>query len=87
MWCSSLRWALQDAAQDFTPFLEEMFPEGVEIHYKQFKAKYEVAALTRTMNLEQKYDLRRMRQVRAKYGLPPWKPGDDKYRYIDYEIS
>lgn len=87
MWCSSLRWALQDAAQDFTQFLGEMFPDGTRIHYKQFKDIAEIRELTSTMNLEQTYDLPRLSKIRARYGLPPWKPAEDKYRYRNYEVE
>lgn len=87
MWCSSLRWALQDAAQDFSSFLQEMFPDGTKIHYKRFKTTAEVLETVRTLNLEQNYDLRHLSQVRSKYGLPPWRPEDDQYRYINYEIA
>lgn len=44
-------------------------------------------ALMGTMNLEQSYDLLRLSQCRSKYGMPPWRPEDDKYRYINYEID
>lgn len=87
MWCSSLRWALQDCAQDFTQFLKEMFPEGTSVHYKRFKSTAEIVELARTMNLRQTYDLPRLSQIRARYGLPPWKPNEDQYRYRNYEID
>lgn len=86
MWCSSLRWALQDTAQDFKPFLDEMFPEGVQIHYKRINSIQELKDAVASMNLENTYDFERLRLTRARYGLPPWNPNGDKYRYINYEM-
>lgn len=87
MWCSSLRWALQDAAQDFQSFLNEMFPDGTAIHFRRFNNTAEIIGAARKMNLGQTYDLPRLGQIRRNYGLPPWKPHEDKYRYINYEID
>ena len=80
MWCSSLRWALQDAAQDFTAFLNEMFPEGWEIHWFQPRNREEIANRVGSLNLEQTYDLPRLRATRRKYKLPPWTTAPDDYQ-------
>lgn len=86
MWCSSRRWAIQDAAQDFSAFLNEMFPDGVRIHYKHFASKQEIVELCATLNLAQKYDLRHLAAVRAKFSLPPWSHEADQYQNIQYEV-
>lgn len=80
MWCSSLRWALQDAAQDFTEFLNEMFPEGWQIHWFWAHNREEIANRAGSLNLEQTYDLPRLRATRRKYKLPPWTTAPDDYQ-------
>ena len=84
MWCSSRRWAIQDAACDFGQFFKEMFPEGAVVHYREFNSRKEIAETVCTMNLEHSYDLRRLAEVRVKWALPPWAPDRDDYRYVDY---
>ena len=84
MWCSSRRWAIQDVTCDFKPFFQEMFPEGVVVHFKSFKSKQEIEETVRTMNLAQTYNLRWLAEVRSRWALPPWAPEGDEYRYIDY---
>ena len=80
MWCSSRRWALQDAAQDFNAVLNEMYPEGWVIHWFQPRSRKEISDRVGTMNLEQTYDLPRLRAARRKYKLPPWSREPDEYQ-------
>lgn len=87
MWCSSRRWAIQDCAQDFTQFLNDMFPEGTNIHYKHIRSLQELKDAVSSLNLENTYDFAKLREIRLHYALPPWNPNDDKYRYINYETD
>ena len=80
MWCSSRRWALQDAAQDFNAVLNEMYPEGWVIHWFQPRSRKEISDRVGTMNLEQTYDLPQLRAARRKYKLPPWSREPDEYQ-------
>lgn len=80
MWCSSRRWALQDAAQDFNAVLNEMYPEGWAIHWFQPRSRKEISDRVSTMNLEQTYDWPRLRAARRKYKLPPWSREPDEYQ-------
>lgn len=81
MWCSSLRWALQDAAQDFTPFLDEMFGKGNwEIHLFRPQNRNDIVTACERTNRAQLWGLVRLRQVRRKYKLPPWSKDPDPYQ-------
>lgn len=82
MWCSSRRWAIQDAAQDFTVALNDMFPEGWTIHWIPFDNKRKLRDRVATMNLEQKYDFARIAKARLKYNLPPWSSDPDEYAVL-----
>lgn len=84
MWCSSLRWALQDTAQDFKEFFDEMFPDGVQVHFMHIKSLKELEEKCATMNLAQKYDLPRLTEIRRRYHLPPWSVAADQYQNINY---
>ena len=82
MWCSSLRWALQDAAQDFTSFLNEMFGQlQWEIHYFRPKNRKDLEQKCASINLERRFNITAMRNTRSRYKLPPWSREPDPYQH------
>lgn len=80
MWCSSWRWANQDAYCDFDEPLNTLFGKNnwCILPYESInRVKWE------SFNSNDKVDMKEMRGRRAAFKLPPWSDEPDPYQFVE----
>lgn len=73
MWCSSLRWAIQDCYEDFETELQAMFGEQEEI-------AFEFTAAAEPLGINEAVDLKRVIAARPQFKMPSWEDREDIYQ-------
>ena len=79
MWCSSFRWANQDAYCDFDEPLNALFGEN---NWQIFPFNSYEEVNWERFNNDDQIDLEIMRGKRAAFKLPPWEEGPDPYQFV-----
>ena len=77
MWCSSWRWANQDAYCDFNEPLDDLFGKN---NWNIIPFEHMDNITWENFNNET-IDLTEMRRRRAAYHLPPWENGPDPFQF------